>query len=244
MAPIVGVFGSVAPPEVLALAREVGHRICDAGGTVLTGGRHDEGLPAVKVAALEGAIAAARAGRSGARLLGILKEDDRYPRFAQNAVRVGYVSTGMGDARNLLNALTADALVALPGKAGTLSEVYYGYAAQRPVVFLGWHASDVERAIDDDMRDKQRLERIAAKVQARFPAFAARLAPASGTMADRLREFIHTHYRFAESPAAAADVLREAATPRHGVEALELLSDARHRYVRKQLEDVLAFLAG
>jgi len=47
------------------------------------------------------------------------------------------VDTGMGDGRNYVNAYVSDALIALFGEAGTLSEIALAMKLGRPVVYLG-----------------------------------------------------------------------------------------------------------
>src|SRR5262249_60920724 len=58
--------------------------------------------------------------------------------------------TGLGHARNALVAAAGDALIALPGEHGTLSEVALARVLGRPVVVLGaWRdVRDVVRARD------------------------------------------------------------------------------------------------
>ena len=57
------------------------------------------------------------------------------------------IPTGMGLARNLLVVKSADAVVALPGKAGTLSEIAYCLQFGIPVISLGsWDIPGVLKA--------------------------------------------------------------------------------------------------
>jgi uncharacterized protein (TIGR00725 family) len=65
------------------------------------------------------------------------------------------IPTGMGVARNILIVRTADALVALAGGSGTLSEIALALNIGKPVVDLGgWNihgtrtASSAEEAVD------------------------------------------------------------------------------------------------
>jgi len=48
------------------------------------------------------------------------------------------IVTGMGSARNNINVLTSDFIVACGMGAGTLSEVSLGLKAAKPVILLGW----------------------------------------------------------------------------------------------------------
>lgn len=61
------------------------------------------------------------------------------------------VFTGMGFARNMINALTCDVLVAMPGAYGTMSEIAYAKTYNKPVVLYGfmdddWFGDGVHRA--------------------------------------------------------------------------------------------------
>jgi uncharacterized protein (TIGR00725 family) len=47
------------------------------------------------------------------------------------------VVTGMGFARNAIIARTADAVVAIGGRYGTLSEIAFAFAAGKPVAGIG-----------------------------------------------------------------------------------------------------------
>ena len=66
------------------------------------------------------------------------------------------VATGLGDGRNLVIIYTADGVLALPGKSGTLSEIAFALNVGKPVVDLGsWGipgmipgGSDPQRAVD------------------------------------------------------------------------------------------------
>jgi uncharacterized protein (TIGR00725 family) len=129
----IGVVGSGGgSPEVLALAEEVGREVAKAGAIVVCGG-----LGGVMEAACRGAKEA------GGRTLGILPGHDR---SRANAHLDLSVVTGMGDARNALVARSSDAIVALPGGHGTLSEIALGLKMGRRVVGLrSW--SDVDGVV-------------------------------------------------------------------------------------------------
>jgi uncharacterized protein (TIGR00725 family) len=123
---VVGIIGAgEASPRCLADARALGRAVAERGWVVLTGGR-----PA-------GVMAAACAGAKevpGSLTLGILPSDGD---GAGPDVDIA-VFTGMGDARNVVNVLTSDALVACGVEgAGTASEIAHGLKAQKPVILLG-----------------------------------------------------------------------------------------------------------
>ncbi len=123
---VIGVMGGgAAEPATVAMAEQLGALIAREGWVLLTGGR-----PAgVMRAASRGAAEA------GGLVIGVLPDAD--PDAADPNVQVA-IATGMGDARNAINVLSSDVVVACPGGAGTLSEVALAFKAGRPVVLLGF----------------------------------------------------------------------------------------------------------
>jgi uncharacterized protein (TIGR00725 family) len=130
--PYVAVVGpGEASPDELHTAEEVGAGLAAAGVVVVTGG-----LGGVMEAASRGARS--RRGRT----LGILPGDDRDA--ANGWVEIA-VPTGMGELRNGLVVRAADAVVALGGGYGTLSEIALALKLGRPVVGLGtWEVHGVD----------------------------------------------------------------------------------------------------
>ena len=130
--PYIAVVGpGEAAPEVLHSAEEVGAGLAAAGAVVVTGG-----LGGVMEAACRGARS--RRGRT----LGILPGDDRDA--ANGWVEIA-VPTGMGELRNGLVVRAADAVVAIGGGHGTLSEIALALKLGRPVVGLGtWEVHGVD----------------------------------------------------------------------------------------------------
>lgn len=121
--PIIGVIGASRPSaEGLRLAEAVGHGIA-AGGAILVCG----GLGGVMEAAAKGAAEA------GGEVLGILPGADRH---AANPYVTLPVPTNMGHARNVIIAHTADALIAVEGEYGTLSETAIALKLGKPVFVL------------------------------------------------------------------------------------------------------------
>src|SRR6476646_360420 len=121
---IIGVVGSGTRhvgenSPVYQLAFDLGREIARSGGVVLCGG----GGGVMRAAALG---ARSIEGHS----IGVLPENG--PTDAEYAVE-----TGMGDGRNYVNAYVSDALIALFGEAGTLSEIALAMKLGRPVVYLG-----------------------------------------------------------------------------------------------------------
>ncbi|HXW32566.1 MAG TPA: TIGR00725 family protein [Acidimicrobiales bacterium] len=134
--PHVAVVGAgAAGDEELELAARVGSALAEGGAVVVCGG-------------LGGVMAAAAAGarRSGGTSIGIVPGPDR--RQANEFVDVA-LATGMGEGRNVLVVRNADALVAVGGEFGTLSEVALALQAGIPVVGLGtWELSKGGRPVE------------------------------------------------------------------------------------------------
>ena len=122
--PIIAVIGGAAPtPEEEAAAEAVGRALAEGGAILICGGRGG-----VMEAACRGAKSA------GGLTIGILPGPDR--REANPYVDIPIV-TGMGEARNVIIARTAHAVVAVGGSYGTLSEMAYALLFGVPVVALG-----------------------------------------------------------------------------------------------------------
>jgi uncharacterized protein (TIGR00725 family) len=105
------------------LAHAVGREVARAGAALVCGG-------------LGGAMEAAARGaaEAGGLVVGLLPG---YDRRAGNRYLTVAVPTGLGHARNVLVAAAGDAVIAVPGAAGTLSEVALARVLGRPVVGLG-----------------------------------------------------------------------------------------------------------
>jgi uncharacterized protein (TIGR00725 family) len=146
---VVGGGGGV-PPATLAQAEEVGRAVAEAGAVLVCGG-----LGGVMEAACRGAQGA------GGLTLGILPGLDR---GAANAHVDVAVATGLGEARNALVVRAADAVVAVAGEYGTLSEIALALQAGIPVVGL------------DTWELARRGERVEAVVRAGTAAQAVELA--------------------------------------------------------------------
>ena len=129
---VIGVIGGEQVDEVHAgLAYEVGRELGARGHTLVCGGRGG-----VMREACRGAREA------GGLTVGILPGDDASD--ANEFVDVPVV-TGLGSARNTIIARTAEALVAVSGSYGTLSEIAFGLIAGRPIVALwSWEIRDGE----------------------------------------------------------------------------------------------------
>jgi len=145
--PLVAVIGDAkldpADPKG-ALAQEVGRRLVESGCRVVTGG-----LGGVMAAAMRGAKAAPNYAEGDT--IGILPSYD--PADADEAADI-VLATGMNLARNIMVA-NADAVIAIGGGAGTLSELAMAWQLRRPVVSLaaeGWSKRLGGTRLDDRER--------------------------------------------------------------------------------------------
>jgi hypothetical protein len=146
---VVGSGGRI-PATLRHRAEEVGRALAESGAVLVCGG-----LGGVMEAACRGAH------ERGGRTVGILPGLDR--RQANRYVDVA-IPTGLGEARNVLVVRAADAVVALSGEYGTLSEIALALQAGTPVVGLDtWELRRAGKPVD-------------AVVRAHSPAQAVELA--------------------------------------------------------------------
>jgi uncharacterized protein (TIGR00725 family) len=140
--PYIAVVGpGEATDGEVAAAETVGRGLAGQGAVVVCGG-----LGGVMAGACRGAKAA------GGTTVGILPGNDRVA--ANEWVDVA-VSTGLGEARNALVVRAADAVVAVGGGYGTLSEIALALKAGKPVIglatwTLGREPDPIARAADPD----------------------------------------------------------------------------------------------
>ncbi|MEE8338103.1 MAG: TIGR00725 family protein [Dehalococcoidia bacterium] len=127
---LIGVIGGQqAEGDALRLAYEVGREIASRGHVLVSGGRGGVMRESCRGAKQEGGLTVA-----------ILPGDDLTD--ANEFIDVPIV-TGIGFARNSIIARTANALIAIDGSYGTLSEIAYGLTAGRPVIGLRtWELRD------------------------------------------------------------------------------------------------------
>jgi uncharacterized protein (TIGR00725 family) len=125
----VAVIGKGTPDDGLAgLAGEVGRRLAEAGAVVVCGG-------------LAGVMeeVAAGAASAGGKVIGIVPGTER---DQANPHCTHVVATGIGNARNLAVVSSGDAVIAIGGEWGTLSEIAFARVLGRPVVALrSWQVS-------------------------------------------------------------------------------------------------------
>lgn len=140
--PYVAVIGASNATEwELQTAEELGRLLAAAGCVLVCGG-----LGGVMNAAARGAEAA------GGVSIGILPGDDR---TTASRHLTAAIATGFGEARNAIVARSADAVIAVGGEFGTLSEIALALKMGTPVIGVGtW-----ELGRDDLARDPiQRVE--------------------------------------------------------------------------------------
>ena len=130
--PVIAVIGGAnsAPAEAIPLAEEVGFLIARADAVLVCGG-----LNGVMDAACKGAK------RGGGLTIGILPGDD--PREANPHVDVPIV-TAISTARNAIVVRTGDAVIAIDGSYGTLTEMAYAFDLGKKVFALrSWELEKV-----------------------------------------------------------------------------------------------------
>jgi hypothetical protein len=127
---IIGVIGAGSVTDIgYDLGRQVGRLIAEAGAVLVCGG-----LGGIMEAACRGACEA------GGQTLGLLPGPD----IGQaNPWVTLAVPTNLGHARNVVIAHAAEALIAIQGEYGTLSEMAVGLKLGKPVVALdSWPGLD------------------------------------------------------------------------------------------------------
>ncbi len=156
--PIIGVMGGAdVPAEVTALARELGRALAEKGWVVLSGGRNAGVMAAVS----EGAAGA------GGLVVGILPDRDLSRAAPHLTIPI---RTGLGDGRNVLNVLSSDVVVALPGAAGTLSEIALALKNRKPLILLGWEQPPTLPLDAEPVAAFQRVEDAVAHIERLLPA--------------------------------------------------------------------------
>jgi hypothetical protein len=123
---VIGVMGPAAcDPATAEIARAIGRAIAERGAVLLCGGRGG-----VMEAAAQGAREAG--GLTVGVLPGTTAEETPPNRHIEVAL-----FTGLGEGRNWVNVCASDAIIAVGGGFGTLSEIALALKARKPVVLLG-----------------------------------------------------------------------------------------------------------
>jgi len=129
---------SNASRDAVALAEKVGSEVAGLGYATITGGRGG-----IMQAANKGAFEA------GGLSIGILPSEsgDLANRYCHIVI-----PTGIGHARNSITSLAGDAIVAIGGGAGTLSEICFSWIYQKPIFifpqFGGWSEKLAHTSLD------------------------------------------------------------------------------------------------
>ena len=128
---IVGVMGGgSASAENLAAAYHLGGLIAKQGWILLNGGR--------KAGIME--ASAKGAAENGGLTIGILP--DQTLAGASAFIQIP-ILTGMGNARNCINVLSSDIVVACTGGAGTISEIALALKTGKPVVLMNFDIGSI-----------------------------------------------------------------------------------------------------
>lgn len=137
---IIGVMGGGnATPGDEKDAYHLGSLIARQGWILLNGGRNTGIMDASAKGAFD----------QGGLTIGILP-DDNYSR-ASEYIKVP-VLTGMGSARNVINVLSSNIIVACPGGTGTLSEIALALKHGKPVILLNFDPGIAfERYIEQEL---------------------------------------------------------------------------------------------
>ncbi len=126
---VVGSGDEELNPQIAKIANEVGREIASRGAVLICGG-----LGGVMVEAAKGAK------ENGGLTVGILPGEDT---GSANPFIDVALSTGLGFARNVIVAYSGDAVIAISGRLGTLSEISYALLKKKPVI--GIHTWNLEQ---------------------------------------------------------------------------------------------------
>ena len=134
----IGVIGgSEISKDTYRLAQEVGEEIARRGAVLICGG-----MQGVMEAACKGASDA------GGLTIGILPGDNRTQ--ANRYVQIPIVS-GIGYARNVVVVKSSQAIIAVDGSYGTLTEIGYALQSGIPVIGLGTWSLAIEGQTDKNI---------------------------------------------------------------------------------------------
>ena len=134
----IGVIGgSDVSPQVAGLAEEVGREIARRGAVLVCGG-----IGGVMEAACKGAVS------EGGLTIGILPGESR--RDANPYVMIPIV-TGIGYARNVAVVKSSQAIIAIDGSYGTLTEIGYALQSGIPVIGLDTWSLAIKGSTDNNI---------------------------------------------------------------------------------------------
>ncbi len=141
---VVGNNENGSTPETNKLAYETGIEIAKSGSVLITGG-----LGGVMQAASRGAKEA------GGITVGIIPQND--PSFANEYCDI-VIPSGIGLARDFLNALSADGIIIIGGGSGTLSETCAAYMHKKPMVAIKNSGGIADRFADQYLDHRKNIK--------------------------------------------------------------------------------------
>ncbi|MEE8577332.1 MAG: TIGR00725 family protein [candidate division Zixibacteria bacterium] len=149
--PIIAVVGAGKCSKKLRdQAAQVGEYVAKNGGVIVCGGMG--GI-------MEGAARGAK--EAGGVTIGILPTSNRED---ANEFIDYVIPTGFGEARNVMVVRTADAVVAFPGKYGTLTEMGFALHAGKPVISVNaWRLGDEIHQVEDPLEAAKLAMELAQK---------------------------------------------------------------------------------
>lgn len=138
--------GSSIPDAVYEQARELGRLLGTRGHELVCGGRGG---------VMDGVCRGVQ--ESGGHTIGILPGPDR---AAGNPYVDTPIATGMGNARNAMVVLNGDAVIAIDGSTGTLSELGLALDYGRPVAGLDTHQIEGVEHVDSPQAAVEYVESV------------------------------------------------------------------------------------
>lgn len=141
---VVGNNENGSTPELEKVAYETGLEIAKSDSVLITGG-----LGGVMRAACHGAKDA------GGITVGIIPQND--PSFANEYCDI-VIPTGIGLARDFLNALSADGVIIIGGGSGTLSETCAAYMHKKPIAAIKNTGGIAEMFVDKYLDHRQNVK--------------------------------------------------------------------------------------
>ena len=131
-------------PEIEKIAYETGLEIAKSGAVLITGG-----LGGVMHAACQGAK------DGGGLTVGIIPQND--PSFANKYCDI-VIPTGIGLARDFLNALAGDGVIIVGGGSGTLSETCAAYMYKKPIAAIKNSGGIADRFADQYLDHRENVK--------------------------------------------------------------------------------------
>ena len=141
---VVGNNENGSTPELEKVAYETGLEVAKSDSVLITGG-----LGGVMRAACHGAKDA------GGITIGIIPQND--PSFANEYCDI-VIPTGIGLARDFLNALSADGVIIIGGGSGTLSETCAAYMHNKPIAAIKNTGGIAEMFVDKYLDHRQNVK--------------------------------------------------------------------------------------